>query len=62
MWKKMLGSEMNFILRDCTAKQSLMQPSQKQQPLRKKIICLLLFRLSFLPVSCFGGTSCNQLH
>lgn len=58
----MLGSERNFILTDCTAKQSLMQPTQQQQPLKKKMVHFAPFRLSFLPVFCFGGTSCKQLH
>lgn len=60
--EKILGSEMNFVLTDCTARQSLMQPTQQQQPLRKKIVHLDPFRLSFHPVSCFGGPSCKQLH
>lgn len=59
---KMLRSEMNFILTDCWVKQSLTQPTQQQQPLRKKIVHLVLFGLSVLPVSWFSGISCKQLH
>jgi len=61
MWKN-AQIEMNFILTDCWVKQSLTRPTQQQQSLRKKIVHLILFRLSFLPISWFDGTSCKHLH